>query len=51
MTQAQIDEQIQIIREVSAEALKSKEASRKFLIDAGIIQDKPPKKKAPKKKK
>ena len=50
MTQAQIDRQIEVLRKVSAEILKSKEASRQFLIDAGIIEDKP-KKKASKKKK
>jgi hypothetical protein len=50
MTQAQIDQQIEIIRAATAKALVSKEASREFLINAGIIRDKP-KKRASKKKK
>ena len=32
--------QIEAIRKVGKEALKTKETARQFLIDAGIIQDK-----------
>ncbi len=39
MTQAEIQHQIELIRKVSAEVLKSKESARQFLIDAGIIKD------------
>ncbi|MBS1563551.1 MAG: hypothetical protein JST39_04145 [Bacteroidetes bacterium] len=38
MTQEAIQKQIEIIQRVSAEVLKSKESSRQFLIDAGIIK-------------
>jgi hypothetical protein len=44
MTQAQIEKQIQVIHEATAEALKSKESSRQFLIDMGLIKSKPQKK-------
>jgi len=39
MTQIAIQQQIEVIRKASAEALKSKETARQFLIDAGIIKD------------
>jgi len=39
MTQIAIQKQIEVIREASAEARKTKESARKFLIDAGIIKD------------
>jgi hypothetical protein len=38
MTQQQIDRQIEAIRIVGAEVLKSKEASRQFLINIGVIK-------------
>ena len=38
MTQIAIQQQIEVIRKASAEALKSKETARQFLIDAGIIK-------------
>ena len=44
MTQAEIQRQIEVIRLATAEAMKSKESARQFLIDAGIIKDE---KKAP----
>jgi hypothetical protein len=40
MTQHAIQQQIDIIRQASAEARKSKETARQFLIDAGIIKEK-----------
>lgn len=39
MTQSDIQKLHDAIDRVGAEVLKSKEASRKFLIDAGIIKD------------
>ena len=39
MTQLAIQQQIEAIRKASAEALKSKETARQFLIDAGIIKE------------
>ncbi len=39
MTEKEIEEQIEIIRKASDEAMKSKESARQFLIDAGIIED------------
>ena len=39
MTQIAIQEQIEAIRQASAEALKSKEKALQLLIDAGIIKD------------
>jgi hypothetical protein len=39
MTQKEIQEQIDRIRQASLEANKSKETARQFLIDAGIIKD------------
>ena len=50
MTQAAIQQQIEAIRQASAEALKSKETARQFLIDAGIIKDKKSEKITPPKK-
>jgi len=38
MTNKQIEEQIAIIKKVTAEACKSKKTARKFLTDAGIIK-------------
>jgi hypothetical protein len=38
MTQEAIQQQIEAIRKASADASKSPEAARKFLIDAGIIK-------------
>ena len=40
MTQADIQKALDAIERVKTEALKSKEASRQFLIDAGIIKGK-----------
>ncbi|HTE34704.1 MAG TPA: hypothetical protein VK666_30200 [Chryseolinea sp.] len=51
MTQITVEQQIEAIKKVTAEALKSKESARQFLIDAGIIEDKKPKKSALGKKK
>ena len=48
MTKAQIDQQIQALREVAAELRGSKEKSLQFLINAGILK---PEKKEPKRKK
>ena len=39
MTQKEIQEAIDAIRQASFEANKSKESARQFLIDAGIIKD------------
>ena len=39
MTQKEIQEAIDAIRQASKEANKSKESARQFLIDAGIIKD------------
>jgi hypothetical protein len=39
MTKAEADEIIQGIQEMTAELVKSKEASWKFLIDAGIYTE------------
>lgn len=39
MTQIAIQQQIDAIEQATAEALKSKESARQFLIDAGIIKD------------
>lgn len=50
MTQIAIERQIEVIRQASAEARKSKETARQFLIDAGIIKDDNKAKAAPKKK-
>ncbi len=38
MTETQIKEQILVIKQATAEASKSKETARKFLMDAGIIK-------------
>jgi hypothetical protein len=40
MTQIAINTQIETIRSVTQEALKTKESARQFLVDAGIIKDK-----------
>lgn len=50
MTQIAIQQQIEAIRKASAEAGKSKETARQFLIDAGIIKTSPVKEVAKKKK-
>jgi hypothetical protein len=39
MTQEAIQQQIEAIRKASADASKSPETARKFLIDAGIIKE------------
>ncbi|NII25910.1 hypothetical protein HB364_12500 [Pseudoflavitalea sp. X16] len=39
MTQITIQQQIEVIRQASAEARKTKESARQFLIDAGIIKE------------
>jgi hypothetical protein len=39
MTQIAINEQIEAIKKVTQEALKSPETALKFLIDAGIVRD------------
>jgi hypothetical protein len=39
MTQAAIQEQVNIIRAATQNATKSKEAAQKFLVDAGIIKN------------
>jgi len=38
MTQIAIQQQIEVIRQASVEARKSKGSARQFLIDAGIIK-------------
>ena len=43
MTQVAIREQIEAIRAASAEARKSPETARQFLIDAGILKENPKK--------
>jgi len=50
MTQEQIRRQIEAIRIIGAEVLKSKEASRQFLIDIGVIKEKKKRKASTKKK-
>jgi hypothetical protein len=40
MTQSAIQKQVEVIRQASAEARKSRESARQFLIDAGIIKEK-----------
>jgi len=50
MTQISIQQQIEIIRQASAEARKSKETARQFLIDAGIIKGESKEKAAEKRK-
>ncbi len=40
MTQIAIQTQIEAIKKVGDEALKTKESARKFLVDAGIIKNK-----------
>lgn len=40
MTQIAIQKQLEAIKVVTEKALRSKEASRKILIDAGIIKEK-----------
>jgi hypothetical protein len=39
MTDEQMQRQIEIIQQASAEARKSKESARQFLMDAGIIKE------------
>ncbi len=51
MTQAAVQKQIKAIEKVTAEALKSKETAKQILIDAGILKEKLPNKKTPKKNK
>lgn len=50
MTQTAIQRQIEVIRQASAEARRSKETARQFLIDAGIIKDNSKEKATAKKK-
>jgi len=50
MTQIAIQQQIEVIRQATAEALKSKESARQFLIDAGIIKDDKKQQSTPQKK-
>jgi hypothetical protein len=50
MTQSAIQKQIEVIQQASAEARKSKESARQFLIDAGIIKEEKKTQAAPKKK-
>ncbi len=50
MTQIAIQQQIEVIRQASAEARKTKESARQFLIDAGIIKEERKEKVAEKKK-
>ena len=50
MTQIAIQQQIEVIQQASAEARKSKETARQFLVDAGIIKAES-KEKTPSKKK
>jgi hypothetical protein len=40
MAQIAIQTQIEVIKKATQEALKSKESALKFLVDAGIIQEK-----------
>jgi hypothetical protein len=49
MTQSAIQKQIEVIRQASAEARKSKESARQFLVDAGIIKEEKKAQAAPKK--
>jgi hypothetical protein len=39
MTQIAIQQQIEVIKKANQDARKTKEAARKFLIDAGIIKE------------
>jgi hypothetical protein len=50
MTQKEIQETIDAIRQASKEARKSKESARQFLVDAGIIKDEKKQDSAPSKK-
>ena len=38
-TQQQIEEQLKALRKATTEAIKSKEAANRYLIEAGIITD------------
>jgi hypothetical protein len=40
MTQIAINQQIEAIKKVTQEALKTKESALKFLVDAGIVKAK-----------
>ncbi len=51
MTQSAIQEQVNAIKTATDNALKSKEAAKKFLIDAGIVREKFELKQSSKKKK
>lgn len=48
--QKKIQRKIENIKRVGAEVLKSKEASRQFLIDIGVIKEKEKRKTPPKKR-
>ena len=39
MTQIAINQQIEAIKQITAEVTKSKESALKFLIDAGILKE------------
>ncbi|GGB10865.1 hypothetical protein [Puia dinghuensis] len=51
MTQAAIQEQVNTIKAATKKALRSKESTQKFLVDAGIIEEKELSKDTKKKKK
>ncbi len=40
MTQIAINQQIEALKKVTREALKTKESALKFLVDAGIVKEK-----------
>jgi formylmethanofuran dehydrogenase subunit E-like metal-binding protein len=40
MTQIAINQQIEAIKKVTREAMKTKESALKFLVDAGIVKEK-----------
>jgi len=50
MNQPSVQAQVESIREVTEKILKSKEATLKFLQDAGIIKEEKPKKEIKEKK-
>lgn len=49
MTSQTAQQQIETIKQVTEEALKTKETALKLLVDAGIIKDEKPKETIPKK--
>jgi hypothetical protein len=50
MTQSSVQSQVDAIRKVTEKVLQSKETTIKFLKDAGILKEEPPKKEAKEKK-